>query len=73
MSNEKSFMDLMTELETIVTNLENEDLDIEKALGEFETGVKLFRQCQEKLSSIEAKTKILKEENGEFLLQDMEN
>ena len=72
MSEEKSFMELMAELEAIVADLEKEDLDIEKALEEFEAGVAIFRKCQEKLSGIEAKTRILKEANGEYLVSDME-
>lgn len=70
MSTEKSFMELLSDLEAIVTDLEKEDLDIEKAMAEFEEGVRIFRVCQEKLKGIEARTKILREENGAFLLEE---
>lgn len=65
-------MELMAELEAIVSDLEKEDLDIEKALEEFESGVRIFRECQEKLKGIEAKTKILREVGGEYLVSEME-
>jgi len=73
MEKDKKFIDMMTELEKIVSDLEKDDLDIEDGLVKFEQGLKLFRQCQEKLNNIEAKTKVLKEENGEFFLTDMED
>lgn len=72
MEENRKFIDMMTELEKIVGELEKDDLDIEEGLVKFEQGLKLFRLCQEKLNSIEAKTKVLKEENGEFFLTDME-
>lgn len=72
MEENKKFIDMMTELEKIVGELEQDDLDIEEGLVKFEQGLKLFRQCQEKLNNIEAKTKVLKEENGEFFITDME-
>ena len=72
MEKNKKFIDMMNELEKIVTDLEKDDLDIEEGLVKFEQGLKLFRLCQEKLNNIEAKTKVLKEENGEFFLSDLE-
>ncbi len=73
MGNNKKFIELMSELENIVSELEKDDLDIEEGLIKFEKGLKLFRLCQEKLNNIEAKTKVLKEENGEFFLSDLED
>jgi len=72
MANNKKFIELMSELEDIVSDLEKDDLDLEEGLIKFEQGLKLFRLCQEKLNNIEAKTKVLKEENGEFFLSDLE-
>lgn len=73
MENDKKFIELLAELEKIVSDLEKDDLDIEDGLVKFEQGIKLFRICQEKLNSVEAKTKVLKEENGEFFLKDLED
>lgn len=72
MSKEKSFSQLMTELEALVTKLEKEDQDLEDSLADFEKGVGLFRECQGKLETVEARMKILREENEGFLLTDEE-
>ncbi len=72
MKNNKKFIELMAELENIVSDLEKDDLDIEDGLLKFEQGLKLFRLCQDKLNNIEAKTKVLKEENEEFFLDNLE-
>ena len=72
MSKEKSFSQLMTELEALVTKLEKEDRDLEDSLADFEKGVGLFRECQGKLETVEARMKILREENEGFLLTDEE-
>ena len=72
MSNEKGFSQLMTELEALVTRLEKENQDLEDALADFEKGVGLFRECKGKLETVEARMKILQEENGSFLLSEEE-
>lgn len=72
MSKEKGFTQLMSELEALVTKLEKEDQDLEDALADFEKGVGLFRECQGKLQTVEARMKILREENDAFLLADEE-
>ncbi len=69
---DKTFSQLMKELETIVTNLENNDLELEAALSEFEKGIQIFRSCQVKLKEVENKTKQLIEENGDFFIKEME-
>ncbi|MCI0502170.1 MAG: exodeoxyribonuclease VII small subunit [Fusobacteria bacterium] len=69
---DKTFSQLMKELETIVTNLENNDLELEAALSEFEKGIQIFRSCQGKLKEVENKTKQLIEENGDFFIKEME-
>ncbi len=49
----------MHELEAIVQQLEEGDLPLEKALQQFEKGVKLSRDCQQALESAEQRVKIL--------------
>lgn len=49
----------LSELETIVEQLETGDLPLEDALKVFEKGVKLSRQCQLLLSEAEQKVTIL--------------
>ena len=54
-----SFENALTELEQIVSRLENGDLPLEEALGEFERGVQLARQGQQKLQHAEQLVQIL--------------
>jgi exodeoxyribonuclease VII small subunit len=47
---EINFEKALEELESIVEDLESGDLSLENSLKSFEKGIKLARQCQEKLS-----------------------
>lgn len=58
-----SFERALTELEQIVSRLENGDLPLEAALGEFERGVQLARQGQQKLQQAEQRVQILLADN----------
>ncbi len=49
----------MAELEDIVQQLEEGDIPLEKALQQFEKGVKLSRDCQKALDSAEQRVKVL--------------
>jgi exodeoxyribonuclease VII small subunit len=49
----------LTALEALVEKLETGDLPLEKALAEFERGVKLTRQCQTALQAAEQRIEIL--------------
>lgn len=69
---EKSFLELMKDLETAVSNLEKEDLDLEGALEEFKKGINIFKECQKRLKEVEEKTKVLIEENEELLVKGLE-
>lgn len=49
----------LKELEALVERLESGDLPLEKALEEFERGIKLTRACQATLKEAEQKVEIL--------------
>ena len=49
----------LAELEALVERLESGDLPLEQALGEFERGMKLTRECQSVLKGAEQKVEIL--------------
>jgi len=49
----------LVELEDIVQQLEDGDLPLEKALKQFEKGVKLSRDCQTALRAAEQRVQIL--------------
>ena len=57
--NSKSIESRLSELETILEELESGDLELDKALKKFEQGVKLSRECQKTLEDAELKIKIL--------------
>ncbi len=52
----------LAELEEIVTQLESGDLPLEKALRQFERGVKLSRDCQVALRDAEQRVQVLMDE-----------
>ncbi|MGV3344808.1 exodeoxyribonuclease VII small subunit [Enterobacteriaceae bacterium LUAb1] len=49
----------LAQLEQIVARLENGELPLEDALAEFERGVRLARQSQQKLQQAEQRVQIL--------------
>ncbi|WP_444928527.1 exodeoxyribonuclease VII small subunit [Microbulbifer sp. SSSA002] len=59
-----TFEESLEALEQLVERLEGGDLPLEEALADFEKGVKLTRECQQKLAKAEQKVKLLIEENG---------
>ncbi len=67
MSKEKSFEESLGELEKIATNLESGDLGLDEAIAEFEKGIKLSKECSQKLDEAEKKINILvQNESGEL-------
>ena len=59
----KTFESSLEELERIVRQLEQGELTLEKSLELFEQGVKLSRDCQERLSQAERRIEILMQDN----------
>jgi exodeoxyribonuclease VII small subunit len=59
----KPFETSLEELERIVRELEQGELTLEKSLELFEQGVKLSRECQERLSQAERRIEILMRDN----------
>ncbi len=63
----------MKELEKIVRQLEDGDLALEESLKLFENGVRLSRECRERLDQAERRIEILLEdENGNPALQPID-
>ncbi|MCO4313237.1 exodeoxyribonuclease VII small subunit [Pectobacterium versatile] len=54
-----SFESSLNELEKIVTRLESGELPLDDALNEFEHGIQLARQGQQKLQQAEQRVQIL--------------
>ena len=67
MSEKKTFEDSLNELEQIATKLESGDLSLDEAIKEFEKGMKLSKECTEKLDDAEKKINILVQgDNGKI-------
>jgi len=70
---EKTFESALGELESIVQQLEQGDLDLEESLKLFEKGVKLSRECRERLAKAERRIEILlKDSNGNLSVQNLD-
>ena len=60
----------LKELETIVKQLEDGDMPLEESLKLFETGVRLSRECRERLNNAERRIEVLmKEADGSISLE----
>jgi len=59
----RSFEASLEALERIVHQLEDGDLPLEKSLELFEQGIRLSRECQERLSQAERRIEILLRDN----------
>lgn len=59
----KSFESSLEALEQIVRQLEEGDLPLEKSLELFEQGIRLSRECQERLGQAERRIEILLRDN----------
>lgn len=70
---EKTFEQSLNELEKIATELEKGDLSLEDAISMFESGMKLSKECSEKLDKAEKRINILvQNENGEISEENFE-
>lgn len=66
MENEKSFEEMLDELEEIVQSLEKDDLNLDDSIIKFETGMKIAKSCNKKIEEAEKKITILLNEDGEL-------
>ena len=56
---EKTFETSLTELEGIVAKLEDGDLPLEQSLELFEKGIRLSKECRERLTNAERRIEVL--------------
>ncbi|MDC0420467.1 exodeoxyribonuclease VII small subunit [Gammaproteobacteria bacterium] len=70
-SNKKiDFESSLKELESIVTKLEDENINLEDSVKSFEAGINLVKECQKQLEKAELKVKELLEDGSS---QELEN
>lgn len=62
------FEDALTQLENIVSQIENDEIKLDDALKQYQTGMGLIKFCQDKLKNVEQKIKIL--DNADDTLKD---
>ncbi|PCK03427.1 MAG: exodeoxyribonuclease VII small subunit [Alteromonadaceae bacterium] len=67
-----NFEKSLAELESIVTILENGDLNLEDSLKTFEQGIKLTQNCQGALNDAEQRVQILLNKDGQLETQDFD-
>ena len=63
---EKTFEDSVRELETIVTELESGELDLDKSIVKYTEAMKLIDFCEKKLNSATETINKLVDENGKI-------
>lgn len=68
----ENFEESMKKLETIVTELENGNLNLDESVKKFEEGMKVAKQCNNILEDAEKKITILLEEDGELKEEEFE-
>ncbi|MDM7923827.1 MAG: exodeoxyribonuclease VII small subunit [Pyrinomonadaceae bacterium] len=69
----KTFEQSLDELESIVKKLEEGDMPLEESLELFERGVKLSRDCRERLTKAERRIAMLtKDSDGELQIEEIE-
>jgi exodeoxyribonuclease VII small subunit len=70
----RSFEASLEALEQIVQELERGDLPLEKSLELFEQGIRLSRECQERLSQAERRIEVLlRDSQGRPVVSAFEN
>lgn len=70
----QTFETSLAALEKIVRQLEEGDLPLEESLRLFEDGVRLSRECQERLNQAERRIEILlRDEDGNAVLQTIKS
>jgi exodeoxyribonuclease VII small subunit len=68
----ETFEKSLTDLEKIVRQLESGDLPLEESLRLFEEGVRLSRECQERLTQAERRIEVLmRDKNGNPVLETL--
>jgi exodeoxyribonuclease VII small subunit len=72
-SQPKSFESSLNDLEKIVKELERGDLPLEESLQLFEQGVRLSRECQERLTQAERRIELLlRDSKGNLSTEEFE-
>ena len=74
MKENKSFEEMMQNLEDIAKELENGNLTLDESVKKFEEGMEISKKCSELLENAEKRITILtKNENGDIIEKDFKS
>lgn len=68
-TNKVNFEQSIKQLDELVETMEQGDIPLETALKNFETGIKLIRECQSELNQVEQKIQVLIQQNDSEKLE----
>jgi exodeoxyribonuclease VII small subunit len=69
---EKTFEEKLSELETIVNELESGEIDLDSSIEKYTNAMKLVKECDEKLKNVEEQVNKIVTENGKLENFDVE-
>lgn len=73
MTEKRTFEKAMTELETVVRQLESSNLTLDESLSQFERGITLTRECEALLSEAKGKVeKLIRDSAGNLKTETFE-
>ncbi len=67
-----SFEEAIKKVEYILKELENKDLDLEKAIELYEEGLRLIYYCEQKLKNARTRVEVIIKEKEGFKLEELE-
>ena len=62
MAKKESYEEMLSKLQTILNNLENDELNLEDSMKSYEEGVKLVNKIYKTLNTYEGKISVVKDE-----------
>jgi len=62
MAKKESYEEMLSKLQTILSNLENDELNLEDSMKSYEEGVKLVNKIYKTLNTYEGKILVVKEQ-----------
>lgn len=69
-SKEKNFEELMVELEDITNKLESDKLTLDESVKLFEQGMKVSKECNQKLETAEKKITVLLNADSDNMVEE---
>ena len=70
---EPKFEEKIAELEKIIDALENGNIDLDESIEKYTKAMKLVKECDEKLKSIEQQVNQIVSENGKLELFELDD